>query len=223
MAKTSAKATQDFVPIKEVRDGVLVLSDGSLRALLITSSINFALQSEDNQMAIISQFQNFLNSLDFSVQIFLQSRKMNIKPYLALLEERYKVQSTELMKIQTREYIGFIKTFTDNTNIMTKTFFVVIPFSTTMLSIKKNPMQAVGGFFSKKKPTSAAGEESDNFQENKMQLQQRIAVVEQGLIRCGLRTAHLGSEEVIELFYKLFNPGEADKPMPLEQQGETRA
>ena len=215
----NAKAAQEFVPVKEIRDGTVVLQDGSLRSILITSSINFALQSEDNQMAIISQFQSFLNSLDFSVQIYLQSRKMDIKPYLALLEERHKAQGSELMKIQTREYIEFIRSFTEGTNIMTKTFFVIVPFSSTIISIKKNPLSAIGdliGTIGKKKKIGDGAQESDTFQENKMQLQQRIAVVDQGLIRCGLRTAHLGSEEVIELFYKLFNPGETDKPIPLQ-------
>ena len=94
------KATQDFVPIKEVRDGVIILKDNSLRAILMTSSLNFALKSEDHQNAIIGQFQNFLNSLDFSVQLFIESRKLDIRPYLALLEERYTKQTTDLMKIQ---------------------------------------------------------------------------------------------------------------------------
>lgn len=217
MAKTKAKAAQDFIPIKEVRSGVLVLSDGSLRAILITSSINFALQSEDNQIAIVSQFQNFLNSLDFSIQIFIQSRKMDIKPYLVLLEERYKAQESDLMKIQAREYIEFIKAFTEHTNIMTKTFFVVVPYASTPISFKKNPLGNIGDFFGKKKSDTNNKESlDDDFEEKKMQLQQRVAVVEQGLIRCGLRTAHLGSEEIIELFFKLFNPGETDKPLPLQ-------
>jgi len=218
MPSVTSKAAQEFVPIKEIRDGVIVMMDDSLRLVLITSSINFALQSEDNQTAIISQFQNFLNSLDFSIQIFIQSRKMNIGPYLALLEERYKTLDNELLKIQTREYIEYVKTITDNTNIMTKTFFVVIPFGSIPVSLKKGVMGTVSGLahFGKKTPVLPAGAETDDFHEKKMQLQQRVAVVEQGLTRCGIRTVHLGSEEVIELFYKLFNPGEVDKPIPLQ-------
>src|SRR4051812_44355900 len=129
MANTpvQAKAAQDFVPMKEVRDGIIVLKDGSLRTIVMSSSVNFALKSEDNQTAIIAQFQDFLNSLDFSVQIFIQSRKLNIKPYLELLQERYNSQTSELMRIQTREYIEFIRSFTESTNIMTKSFFVVVP------------------------------------------------------------------------------------------------
>ncbi len=215
MAITS-KPSQQFTSIKEVRDNVLILQDGGLRALMITSSINFALQSEDNQAAILAQFQNFLNSLDFSVEIFMQSRKMDIKPYLAQLEERYHAQPSELMKIQTREYIEFVRAFTENTNIMTKSFFVVVPLGGNQLSLKKGAFQAVNDLIGSKKNKSTA-EQSDDFHEQKMQLQQRMAVVEQGLLRCGLRVAHLGSEEIIELFYKLFNPGESDKPMMAQQ------
>ncbi|MFA6095627.1 MAG: hypothetical protein WC767_02180, partial [Candidatus Paceibacterota bacterium] len=129
----NAKTTQEFVPIKEIRQGVIVLKDGSLRAVVIASSLNFALKSADEQQSIIYQFQNFINSLDFSIQIFIQSRKLDIRPYIALLEGRLKEQVDDLMKIQTREYIEFVKNFTENSNIMTKTFFVVVPYSPPMM------------------------------------------------------------------------------------------
>src|SRR6185295_17038815 len=106
MAVTS-KATQEFVPIKEVRDGVVILKDGSMRGIVLASSLNFSLKSDDERQAIINQFQDFLNSLDFSVQISIESRRLNIRPYIALLEERYKEQVNDLMKIQTTEYIEF--------------------------------------------------------------------------------------------------------------------
>src|SRR3989344_6875527 len=107
------KPTQDFVPIKEVRDGIVVLKNGSYRAILLVSSINFALKGEDEQQAIIGQFQNFLNSLDFSVHIFVQSRMLDIRPYVATLEAAYKEQLDDLMRIQIREYIQFVKSFTE--------------------------------------------------------------------------------------------------------------
>src|SRR3989344_4239202 len=124
MSPIAAKPTQDFVPIKEVRDGVVVLRDNSMRALLLASSVNFALKSADERQGIILQFQNFLNSLDFSIQIFIQSKKLDIRPYLDLLRDRLKDQESELMKIQTQEYINFVKNFTENTEIMKKSFFV---------------------------------------------------------------------------------------------------
>src|ERR1700733_14849784 len=113
MATQSTKTTQEFVPIKEIRDGIAILNDGSLRSIVLASSLNFALKSSDEQNSIIFQFQNFLNSLDFSVQIFVQSKRLDIRPYIALLEGQYKEQTIELMKIQTREFIEFIKTFVD--------------------------------------------------------------------------------------------------------------
>jgi hypothetical protein len=127
----NAKASQQFVPIKEIQDGVVVLKDGGLRAVVMASSINLSLKSEDEQTATIMQFQNFLNTLDFSVQISVQSRKFNITSYVALLEERLHEQTEPLLKIQTEEYIKFIKDFTESTNIMTKHFFLVIPLVPT--------------------------------------------------------------------------------------------
>ena len=205
-----AKTTQEFVPIQEIRDGIVILKDGSMRAIILASSLNFALKSGDEQNAIISQFQNFLNSLDFSIQIFIQSKKLDIRPYIALLEERYKEQLTELMKIQTREYIEFIKTFVDNSYIMTKGFFIVIPYMPPLMTASKNP---VSNIFNKGKNNTIL--ENEKFEEYRSQLEQRVGVVEQGLVRCGIRVAELGTEEVVELYYKIFNPGETEKPIQI--------
>jgi len=209
-ATVASKTTQEFVPIQEIRDGIVILKDGSMRAIILASSLNFALKSADEQNAIISQFQNFLNSLDFSIQIFVQSKRLDIRPYIALLEERYKEQITELMKIQTREYIEFIKTFVDNSNIMTKGFFIVIPYTPPSITVSKNPLSS----FMKKGPNDKILE-NQKFEEYRSQLEQRVGVVEQGLVRCGIRVAELGTEEVVELYYKIFNPGETEKPIQI--------
>jgi len=203
-----SEATQNFVPIQEVRDGIVILKDGSMRALLMTSSLNFALKSEDEQQSIIFQFQNFLNSLDFSIQIFLQSRRLDIRPYIALLEGRQKEQTNDLLKIQIKEYIQFIKTFTENTNIMTKTFFIVVPYTPPQLSTSKGSQ-----FFSKQ--TSKKQNDVTNFEEDRTQLEQRVSVVEQGITRTGVRAVRLGTEEIIEVYYRLFNPGDVEKPIPV--------
>lgn len=208
----NAKPTQAFVPIKEIRDGIIVLKDGSLRTILLASSLNFALKSADEQQSIIFQFQNFLNSLNFSVQIYTQSRRLDIRPYIALLEERLRDQVGDLMKMQTREYIEFIKSFTESTNIMTKSFFIVIPYSPPVIG----GVSAVKSTFLGNKTNTS--DEKSSFEENRSQLQQRIEVVEQGLVRCGIRVAELGTEELIELFYKTFNPGDVDKPINLSGQ-----
>lgn len=211
---TSSKTTQDFVPIREIRDGVVILKDGSMRALVLASSLNFALKSADEQNSIILQFQNFLNSLDFSVQIFIQSKKLDIRPYIALLEGRYKEQNTELMKIQTREYIEFIKTFVENSNIMTKSFFIVIPYSPAAISASKNPLSNILNNKAKAEGSKQMIANAE-FDEYRSQLEQRVGVVEQGLVRCGIRVAELGTEEVVELYYKIFNPGETEKPIQI--------
>lgn len=211
MNSVESKAAQEFVPIKEVKDGVMTLKDGSMRAIVLATSINFSLKSDDERNAIILQFQDFLNSLDFGIEITISSRRLDIRPYLALLEERYKEQTNDLMKIQTREYIDFIKKFTESTSIMTKTFFVVVPYDPAMVDIK-------GGITNrlfKKSSSEIESRKNASFEENRTQLEQRLSVVEQGLSRCGLRTVRLGDEEMIELFYKTFNPGDTEKPIQL--------
>lgn len=201
------KSTQDFLPISEIRDGTVVLKNGGLRMVLIASSLNFSLKSEDEQVAILMQYQSFLNSLDFPLQIFMQSRKLDIRPYITVLEDRMKEQTNDLLKIQTKEYMDFIKSFSESTNIMSKTFFIVVPYDPPIFAVK-------GGFLNKILPVNnkKSNDQSNNFDEYRNQLEQRVSVVEQGLSRVGIRIVPLGTEELVELFFKLFNPGELEVP-----------
>lgn len=210
-----SKPAQDLVPIKEVRDGVVVLKDGGMRMVLMVSTLNFALKSEDEQGAILLQFQSFLNSLDFSTQIFIQSRRLDIKPYLATLDARLKEKLNDLMRIQIEEYIQFIRAFTESTNIMTKTFFVVVPYapSGTAQSASSGGLFGILGGEKKVEIEKGAGGDVARFEEARSQLEQRANVVKQGLIRTGVRAVPLGTEELIELYYKMFNPGDTEKPL----------
>ncbi len=209
-----AKATQEFVPIKEIRDGIILLKDGGLRAIVLANSTNLSLKSSDEQRATIMQFQNFLNTLDFPVQISVQSRKLDIRPYLLLLENRMKVQNEPLLKLQTKEYMGFIQNFTESVSIMTKSFFIVVPYTQNTFNTDTGILK---GLFSKKNKEAIKAEKELDFEEKRSQLDQRVSVVEQGLARCGIKTAPLGTEEIVEVFYKVFNPGELEGKIQLEQ------
>ncbi|MDP2788702.1 MAG: hypothetical protein Q8O46_01440 [bacterium] len=210
-----AKASQEFVPIREVRDGIVVLKDGGLRAIVLANSVNLSLKSIDEQKATILQFQSFLNTLDFSAQISVQSRRLDIRPYLLTLENRMKVLSEPLLKLQTKEYIEFVRKFTESVNIMTKTFFVVVPYSHISL---KSESKIFKGFFSKREAKEIQATKQFDFEEQRSQLEQRVNVVQQGLASCGIKSIQLGSEEVIEIFYKVFNPGEQEGKIELESQ-----
>ncbi len=212
--KVKAEATQAFVPIKEVRDGIIILKDGSLRAMVMASSINLALKSQDEQVAIIGQFQNFLNSLEFTIQFFVESRDLDIRPYIALLEDRYAATLDELMKIQIREYIAFIRDFTERANIMTKNFFIVVPYDPALIARGGGVAGAVSNLLPGGNIQSTILTD-EQFEQYRVQLEERLAVIEQGLVRTGVRVVNLGTEELIELFYKLFNPGELEKPLQL--------
>ena len=209
----NAKATQEFVPIKEVRDGIIVLKDGGLRAIILANSTNLSLKSDDEQKATILQFQNFLNTLDFSIQISVQSRRLDIRPYLLLLENRIKLQNEPLLKLQTKEYIEFIRNFTDTVSIMTKSFFVVVPYTHTVL---KSDTGILGGLFSRKNKEEIKIAKQEDFEEKRSQLEERVSVIQQGLNRCGIKSAQLGTEEIVELFYKVFNPGELEGKIKME-------
>lgn len=203
-----ADKTQNFISVKEIRDGIILQKDNSVTAILIASSINLALKSSDEQMAILSQFQHFLNSLEFPTQIFIQSQKLDIRPYINMMENRQKEQTNELIKIQTREYINFIKSLTEKTNIMTKSFFVTVSYFSSLITTNK-------GFFKRNTKAEEKKQADTAFAEKKTQLEQRINIIESGLNRTGVRLIRLETEEVVELLYKLYNPGEAEKPVNL--------
>lgn len=204
------KATQSFVPVKEVRNGVIVLKNDGYRAVLMCSSINFALKGEDEQRAIIGGFQSLLNTLDFSVQIVVHSRKTDIRPYLALLETRMQDQTTELMRLQLREYIQFIRNFIDSSDIMSKLFYVVVPYTPGAGGLVKQAVPFLGG---RPAPQSAAN--GGTFEEHRVQLEQRMSLVVAGLASSGVRAVPLGTEEIIELLYRSFNLSELENPIHL--------
>lgn len=207
----NADKSQYFVPIKEIRDGVVVLKDDSLRAVLLCTAINFTLRSSDEQRAIIGQYQTMLNSLDFSTQIVIQSRKLDIRPYLFTLEKRQEEIQEPLLKFQTSEYIKFINELTSSVNIMSKHFYVVVPYNETALETGGTFSRIFGGVGGLKKQIN---EEESSWNEKVNQLEQRLSSVMQGLGRFGVRSEALDTQGLVELYYQTFNPGEAPGHIP---------
>lgn len=201
--QTSPSAsTQRYVDVEEVRDGVIVLKNGALRAILLVSSLNFDLKSAEEQDAIISQYQNFLNSLDFPVQVLIHSRRFNIEPYLQMLREKESEQTNELLRLQISEYQHFIKNLTEVSDIMSKYFYVVVPFAAVE--------DKHSGFFDRignmLNPKQAIRERRELFETYKNQLWQRVDHVSIGLSGTGVKVAPLNTEEIIELLYNTYNP-----------------
>lgn len=201
---TANTTTQSFVPLKDIQNGIVTRDDGVLCAVLLVSSVNFNLKSEDERQAILYQFQSILNSLEVGVQIIVQSRRLNIKPYLQYLEEVYEKQTIELLRLQTREYINFIADFTERNEIMTKQFFVVVSYS----PVSSGGLAGGLPFLGKKEASS----EQKVTEEHVTQLLQRVSFIQNNIRALGLRAVQLGTEEVTELLYKTFNPGDTQTP-----------
>jgi type IV secretory pathway VirB4 component len=195
-------STQKYVDVEEVRNGAIVLKNGSLRGALLVSSVNFDLKSSEEQDATIMQYQNFLNSLDFPVQILIQSRRFNVEPYLAILKQKEKQQENELLRFQISEYQNFIAGLIDTQNVISKFFYVIVPFS---------PVETeAGGFFTKIgsifSPKQTLSANDTTFEMYRSQLYQRMDHVSAALTATGVRVAPLGTEELIELLYNSYNP-----------------
>lgn len=199
-AKTQNASTQSFLRFAEIRDGIILTKNGELRTILMVSSINFALKSEQEQNAIIFAYQNFLNSLDFPVQIVMQSKKLDLYHYLNKLKDSAKTQTNELLRVQTLDYIDFIQRLIKIANIMDKKFYLVVPF----MPPPKMTTPLPGG-----NKTQAVVMSLNNFNSYRQELKERVQVIQNGLGSVGLRSAELSTQQVIELLYGIYNPEEA--------------
>ena len=204
--------TQDFLELKEIREGIVILKNNDIRGVLMVSSVGFDLLSDDDQNATIFAFQNFLNSLDFSCQILIQSRKINITPYLDSLEALKQKQTNELLKVQTASYKEFIKDLVKGDAVMTKSFYVIVPYALTAIlgvgALTKG--FNLGSLFGKKDKTQNDHMNDEDFEKCKNQLWQRMEFLALGLRRCGLDSIPLTTPELIELFWSINHPDQAE-------------
>lgn len=202
-SKTAVAATQRYLDIEEMHDDVLVLRDGTIRAVLLVSSVNFDLKSEDEQIAVIQSYTQFLNALDFPLQIVIQSRKFNIDDYLSRLKEIEKQQTNDLLRLQTAEYRQYIGELVELADLMSKRFYVVIPYS----PIEKQRRRFFGSLRSVFSPATTIHLRQQQFLEYKNELFKRVDFVIEGLANvAGLKSVVLDTQGLIELFYNSYNP-----------------
>lgn len=211
MAETKTKktqvgsATQNFLKFSEIRDDTIIMQDGTLRAILAVSSTNFDLKSEEEQNALIYSYQRFLNSLEFHVQIILQSRKMDIGEYIEKLKIIMERQTNELLRMQTSEYIDFIARLVESANVMNKNFYVVVPLEMSVTASSNS-----GGLFSKLFGTGKTAQitaKQQAFIDYRKQLDERVGSVSSNLGSAGLRVVRLNTDQLIELVYNSYNFG----------------
>lgn len=213
--RKEALPSQQFVDVKEIKEGVVILKSGGLRQVIMVAGLNFDLKSEDEQEAIIGSYQSFLNSLDFPLQIFIHSRKINVDKYIDGLSQLEVKEANPLLRTQIGEYREFIRTLVSENVIMNKSFFAVVPYDPVQLGeASKKAGKKLFSLFSKKK----AGQEADldpeadpNFNEYLSQITQRSDQVISGLNQIGLRAVALNHDETTELFYNLYNPEAIEK------------
>lgn len=213
-ATNSTRSTQRFLEIAEVKEDVVVMKDGTLRVVLLVSSINFALKSEDEQTAIVQGYQSFLNSLDFPLQIVIQSRRLNVQGYLDKLIEIEKNQTNDLLRMQTVEYRQFIRELVELGEIMAKRFYVVVSYDPSS-DKQKNFMSRMKEVW---KPTSIIRLSQERFRQRRHELMQRVEHVIGGLNSMSLEVAVLDTQSLIELYYNTYNP-ELAKIAPLADIG----
>ena len=197
-------ASQQFVVIKEIKDGVLYLKQGGLRKVLMVNGINFDLKSQEEQQFTLNSFQSFLNALDFSVQFFVHSRKVNISTYLEKIKARKAQEQNELLQLQIEEYGEFISSFVEKNPIISKDFFIVVPYDPIV--VVEQTRKNILGLFSKSKKQNKDSQVADSASKHVEQLNYRVDGVTAGLEQIGLHTTPLNDDELTELYYNLYNP-----------------
>ncbi len=195
-------STQTHLPIAEIKDGVVILKDGTLRSVILVSSLNFALKSEDEQNAIISSYVGFLNSLDFPIQIVVQSRRLQIKPYLEKLRQMEKEQTNELLRIQTADYRSFVEELVEIGQIMTKRYYVIVPYDPLNNRRKSFWARAKEAM----KPGITIRLREERFKQRKEELDLRLRHILGGLTSMSLTAIPLDTQALIELYYSTYNP-----------------
>lgn len=195
-------STQQYLDIAEIKDNTIIMKDGTLRAVLLVSSINFALKSEDEQSAVIDSYVRFLNNLSFTLQVVIQSRELDIDNYLSYLKVKEKEQTNKLLKIQTADYIQYIKELTALGKIMNKRFFVIVPYN-PLTDKRKGFFNLIGEAL---KPATIIKLKEKTFRNYQEMLTRRVESVWSGLESMGVSVARLDTQSLIELYYKTYNP-----------------
>jgi hypothetical protein len=193
--------TQTQIPIAEVRNGIVILKNGGLRLVMLCSTVNFDLKSEEEQNAIISGYQSFINSLEFPIQLVIQSRNMDLSRYLEKLENLRTKTFNSLLQLQIQEYINFINIVLKKANIMDKKFYIVIPYELP-LAKKQNFLENLRENLRKEQSVINL----TNLDKYQKELTERARIAASGLSGLGLRAVQLNTQELVELFYSTYNP-----------------
>lgn len=212
--KNNPNSTQNTLQIAEIRDGIVIMQDGSYRSVVMVKSINFDLMSAQEQEAVEYSYQGFLNSLYFPIQIFTRSQKVDLGPYIEKLDKIRTEHDNMLLALLMEDYIGYMDALSQQTNIMDKRFYVVVPFFPTVDAQKaidqsKNFLTGIGSLFNNKEQHITINEV--DLENAKTELRNRVQAVLGGLLQCGIQGLPLDTQELIELYYDTYNPDTATR------------
>jgi hypothetical protein len=213
-APSNPHSTQNTLLISEIRDGVVIMNDGTFRAVVMCKSINFDLMSPQEREAVEFSFQGFLNSLYFPIQIFIRSQKVDLKPYLEKLDKIRTQQDNMLLGMLMQDYLAFLSDIASQTNIMDKKFYVVTSYPDPNQDIRSAIKQSTGFFsgmmdlFGSSKAPHVVIDEAV-LAKAKDELRNRVQATLQGLMQCGVHGLPLDTQELIELYYDAYNPDTA--------------
>lgn len=208
-------STQNALQIAEIRDGIVIMNDGSFRSVIMAKSINFDLMSPQEREAVEYSYQGFLNSLYFPIQIFIHSQKVDLRPYIQKLDKIRSEHDNMLLALLMEDYIGFMDELSMQTNIMDKKFYIVIPYFAQpdiqkALTASKNLFSGIGGLIKPKQEQHVVINEVD-LEKAKTELRNRVQSVLAGLLQCGVQGLPLDTQELIELYYDVYNPDTATR------------
>lgn len=211
---SNPNSTQNTLQIAEIRDGIVIMNDGTFRSVVMAKSINFDLMSLSEQESVEYAYQGFLNSLYFPIQIFIRSTKVDIQPYIEKLDKIRTEHDNMLLALLMEDYIGYIDNLSHSTNIMDKKFFIVIPFASSpeaerQMTTSKGFVNGFANLLNNKEQKVVINE--GQLEKAKTELRNRVQAVMGGLMQCTVKSVPLDTEELIELYYDTYNPDTATR------------
>ena len=212
--KKTSNSTQNTLQIAEIRDGIVIMNDGSFRSVVMVKSINFDLMSPQEQEAVEYSYQSFLNSLYFPIQIFIRTQKVDLEPYIKKLDKIRSEHDNMLLALLMEDYIDYIDNLSQQTNIMDKKFYIVIPFFPLddvqkTLTESKNLIKGLVGIFNNTEDHIVINEA--DLERAKTELRNRVQLVLSGLLESSIQGLPLDTQELIELYYDTYNPDTATR------------
>lgn len=187
--------TQKFTEIEYIVDDVVLLSFGNGCLIIEVTATNFPLLSEDEIRSKIYSYATLLNSLSFPIQILIRSKKIDISSYLKLLSQEETKTQNQILANKIKLYREYVESLIKTNSVLDKKFYIIVPYS----SLEEGAIRTAEGV------KKGLAQKQAHFESAKAALSLKADSLHTQLARLNLRAKTLNKDELIKLFYSIYN------------------